>query len=143
MPILFCGEQLAGSADNDTGTIIELATPLSPSASTGSARPAPFRIAPATSGARRSLPISSITMGRVTAVKLPDNTFVTNKYDLIGQLTNTFGSRTYPVAYTFDAQGRMKTMKTWQSYAANSGAAVTTWKYDAYRGWLTNKTYDG
>ena len=83
------------------------------------------------------------SMGRVLATKLPDNTFVTNKYDLIGQLTNTFGSRTYPVSYTFDAQGRMKTMTTWQNYSGNSGAATTTWSYDQYRGFLTGKTYDG
>ncbi len=51
-------------------------------------------------------------MGHVIATKLPDNTYVTNEYDVTGLLTNTFGSRTYPVAYTYDAQGLMKTMKT-------------------------------
>jgi YD repeat-containing protein len=51
-------------------------------------------------------------LGRVIASKLPDNTYVTNMFDVTGLLTNTFGSRTYPVAYTYDAQGRMKTMKT-------------------------------
>src|SRR5439155_27085402 len=58
-----------------------------------------------------------------------------------GLLTNTFGSRTYPVAYTYDAQGRVKTMTTWTSYAGPSGAATTPWNYDLYRGWLTNKVY--
>src|SRR5438105_11859173 len=37
----------------------------------------------------------------------------------------------------------MKTMKTWQNYAGNSGSATTTWSYDQYRGFLTGKTYDG
>ncbi len=60
----------------------------------------------------------------------------------MGLLTNTFGSRTYPVSYSYDAQGRMKTMKTYKNFAANSGVATTTWNYDAYRGWLTNKVYD-
>src|SRR4029077_18319225 len=59
-----------------------------------------------------------------------------------GLLTNTFGRRTYPVAYTYDVQGRVKTMKTWQNFSGNSGTATTTWNYDLYRGWLTNKTYD-
>src|SRR6266542_2440601 len=34
-------------------------------------------------------------------------------------------------------------MKTWQNYSGNSGTATTTWNYDAYRGFLANKTYDG
>ena len=72
---------------------------------------------------------------------LPDLTSVTNKYDLTGLLTNTFGSRTYPVAYTYDAQGRMKTMTTWTAFANSLGAATTIWNYDGYRGWLTNKAY--
>lgn len=83
------------------------------------------------------------SMGRVCKTTLPDSTSVTNRYDVTGLLTNTFGSRTYPVAYSYDAQGRMKAMKTWQNFAANSGTAITTWNYDIYRGWLTNKTYDG
>ena len=32
-------------------------------------------------------------------------------------------------------------MTTWQNYAANNGQAVTQWKYDGYRGFLTNKVY--
>ena len=47
------------------------------------------------------------------------------------------------MAYAFDAQGRMKTMTTWTNYAAGHGAATTTWNYDLYRGWLSNKTYNG
>ena len=39
------------------------------------------------------------------------------------------------------SQGRMKTMKTWQSFSGNSGTAITTWNYDAYRGWLASKDY--
>ncbi len=35
----------------------------------------------------------------------------------------------------------MKTMKTWQNFAGNSGTATTTWHYDPYRGWLTNKVH--
>ena len=31
-------------------------------------------------------------------------------------------TRTYPVEYTYDAQGRMRTMKTWQDFGNCSGA---------------------
>lgn len=37
----------------------------------------------------------------------------------------------------------MKTMTNWSAFATLEGARVTTWNYDIYRGWLTNKTYDG
>jgi RHS repeat-associated protein len=72
---------------------------------------------------------------------LPDGTTVTNRYDVNGLLTNTSGSRTYPVAYSYDYAGRLKTMTTWRD-AANSGtAAITTWNYDTNRGWLASKQY--
>ncbi len=83
------------------------------------------------------------TMLRATNIVQPDNTSVTNRYDVTGLLTNICGSRTYPVAYTFDAQGRMKTMTTWTNFAGRLGAATATWNYDVYRGSVTNKTYDG
>ena len=82
------------------------------------------------------------TMGRVWKTTLPDNTSVTNEFFATGLLKKSSGSRTYPVEYTYDFAGRMKTMKTWQGFAANSGAAVTTWNYNQYRGWLDNKRYD-
>src|SRR5258708_37056720 len=34
-------------------------------------------------------------------------------------------------------------MTNWTSFSTGAGARVTTWNYDVYRGWLTNKTYDG
>ena len=68
---------------------------------------------------------------------------MTTEYLLTGELKKTYGSRTYPVEYTYDYSGRMKTMKTWQDYTGNSGTATTTWNYDPYRGWLTSKTYQG
>ena len=81
------------------------------------------------------------SMRRLIKTILSDNTSVTNFYAPSGLLTNTCGSRTYPVAYTYDYAGRMKTMTTWTNFAASTGAAVTTWNYDAYRGFLTNKAY--
>jgi RHS repeat-associated protein len=79
--------------------------------------------------------------GRVFKTTYPDSTIVTNEYFLTGERKKTFGSRTYPVEYTYDAQGRMLTMKTWKDFAGNTGTATTTWKYDGYRGFLTNKVY--
>jgi len=80
-------------------------------------------------------------MGRVIQAVLSDNTSVTNVYYPNGLLEETCGSRTYPVAYTYDYAGRMITMTTWTNFATSSGAATTTWNYDLYRGLLTGKTY--
>jgi RHS repeat-associated protein len=80
-------------------------------------------------------------MGRAVGTQSPDGTTVTNFYSPAGLRTKTYGSRTYPVEYTYDPQGRMLTMKTWQSYAAPSGAAITTWNYHQTRGWLASKDY--
>jgi RHS repeat-associated protein len=78
---------------------------------------------------------------RATGTLLPDGTTVTNEFYLNGLRKKAWGSRTYPVEYTYDYAGRMKTMKTWQNFAANSGTALTTWNYDSGRGWLANKRY--
>jgi RHS repeat-associated protein len=78
-------------------------------------------------------------MGRIWKVGLPDNTSVTNEYFTTGDLYKTYGSRTYPVQYIYDAQGRLTNMTTWQNYPT-SGAANSSWLYDA-RGFLTNKIY--
>lgn len=82
---------------------------------------------------------TSLRLGRVVQ---PDSTSVTNEYYATGSLKKTYGSRTYPVEYTYDYAGRMKTMKTWQNFSAGSGTATTTWNYDAYLGWLENKRYN-
>jgi len=82
------------------------------------------------------------SMGRVLRTTLPDGTTVTNEFTLKGEVRKVSGSRQYPVEYTYDPQGRMKTMKTWQNFAGNSGTATTTWNYDAHRGFLASKRYD-
>ena len=58
-----------------------------------------------------------------------------------GQVATNWGSRTYPVAYTYDHAGRMATLTTWTNFADAAGAAVTTWLYDSQTGMLTNKVY--
>lgn len=79
--------------------------------------------------------------GRLAQTTLPDATTVTQEYYPTGQLKKTSGSRTYPQAFTYDAQGRLKTLTTWQDYSGNLGQAVTTWNYHPLRGWLTSKAY--
>jgi RHS repeat-associated protein len=81
-------------------------------------------------------------MGRATSIAQADGTTVNNVFSLRGELLRTSGSRTYPVGYSYEAQGRMKTMTNWSTFSSSTGARVTTWHYDAQRGWMTNKVYD-
>jgi YD repeat-containing protein len=67
--------------------------------------------------------------GRLLGSQLPDGTYTTNSYYATGWLAASSGSRTYAVGYSYDAQGRMKTMTNW----GQAGAEVTTWSYDQYR----------
>jgi YD repeat-containing protein len=69
------------------------------------------------------------------------STSVTNEFYTNGLLKKTTGSRTYPEQYMYNAQGRRTNTTTWQDYGGGTGAAVTTWLYDGYRGFLTNKVY--
>ena len=71
----------------------------------------------------------------------PDGTSTTNTYHATGERQRTSGSRTYPVEYTYDHAGRMKTLKTWHNFANDTGAALTTWNYSAARGFLLAKQY--
>jgi RHS repeat-associated protein len=80
--------------------------------------------------------------GRPDLVTLPDATVVNTTYWPTGATKRTWGSRTYPTEYTYDPQGRVKTLTTWQDFATAAGAAVTTWNYNAQRGWLDNKRHN-
>jgi hypothetical protein len=53
---------------------------------------------------------------RVWQTLLPDNTVQTNTYYLTGQTKHVAGSREYPVEYTYDYAGRLKTQTTWRDY---------------------------
>ena len=81
-------------------------------------------------------------MGRITKTTYSDGTSLTNEYYATGHLKRRTGSRAYPVEYTYDPQGRMTTMITWQNYADDSGKANTSWQYNSKRGFLTKKLYD-
>jgi RHS repeat-associated protein len=80
-------------------------------------------------------------MGQVWRVVLPDASSVTNLYWPSGELKQTSGSRTYPVRYAYDRQGRMTGMTNWSDFALASESRATTWSYHPVRGWLTGKTY--
>ncbi len=81
--------------------------------------------------------------GRVVTVTHPDTTQTFTTYWPTGAVKRTWGSRTYPSEYAYDAQGRLKTLTTWQNFATTTttGAAVTTWNYSPTRGWLLNKRH--
>ncbi|MBX3737165.1 MAG: RHS repeat-associated core domain-containing protein [Candidatus Didemnitutus sp.] len=79
--------------------------------------------------------------GQQSTVTAPDGGVVTTTYWPTGQVKRTSGSRTYPVEYAYDSQGRLKTLTTWRNYAGNSGTAVTTWNYSPTRGLLANKRH--
>lgn len=81
--------------------------------------------------------------GRATRVIHPDGSVVTNEYTWLDLVTRTYGSRTYPVGYGYDRQGRMTSMTNWSGFdlTSPSGARVTTWSFNTYRGWLDNKRY--
>ncbi len=83
------------------------------------------------------------SMMRPYSVIQPDGTTINSVYLLSGELAKQYGSRTYPVGYSYDYAGRLKTMTNWSNFSGNSGARVTTWNYDSYRGFLAGKTYDG
>jgi RHS repeat-associated protein len=100
-------------------------------------------VMPTVNGVAQSTFYYPDSMGRVFATFLPDSTWVTNKYNAKGELQQTYGSRTYPVGYGYDAQGRMTKMTNWTSAASGAGTRVTTWNYDQYRGFLASKVYDG
>ncbi len=79
--------------------------------------------------------------GRLETVTRSDGGVVSLSYWPNGLKRRVAGAGTYPVEYRYDAQGRMKTLTTWQDYAGDTGRAVTTWDYDAQRGWLNAKRY--
>jgi RHS repeat-associated protein len=78
------------------------------------------------------------TTGRRTAVTDALSNTTYTAYDPEGRVIATWGA-TYPVAYAYDAYGRMVVMATFR----NEGGAgdQTQWLYDEATGLLTNKVY--
>jgi RHS repeat-associated protein len=80
------------------------------------------------------------SMGRRTQTIMPDGGVVTNSYSLRGELMSQSGARTYPVTYTYTGESRLNTMSTYRNGIGGS-ADVTTWNYDANRGFMASKEY--
>ena len=82
--------------------------------------------------------------GRKNRETEPDNQDLYSSYTLKGQLEQTWGARAYPTKYTYDAQGRIRTLTTRQGgtdWVNATGIALTTWNYYATSGLLENKRY--
>ena len=79
------------------------------------------------------------TRGRQEQVIQPDGSSVFFEYFDTGEIKKSHGSRTYPVEFNYDSQGRIKTMTTWQDFTGLTGAATTTWNYNPNRGLLISK----
>src|SRR5207245_1487803 len=96
-----------------------------------------------TAPAAQTTTTRSDSMLRPYEIIYPDSATVTTEYHLTGEIKRRYGSRIYPVGYGYDYAGRQKYMTNWSSFASQSGPRITTWNYDPYRGWLTNKVYAG
>jgi RHS repeat-associated protein len=79
------------------------------------------------------------SMGRVTTTTLADNSEVIAEYFLTGALKKQSGSQVPTTEYTYDSQGRKKTMLT----TGQAGPATTHWNYEITTGWLSGKSYPG
>ena len=86
------------------------------------------------------VPQEQLGAGQVQSVTAADGGVTTRQYDLLGRVIRVSGSRTYPVAYGFDAYGQLETITTWQNYAGDQGQAVTRMAYEASTGLLLSKT---
>ena len=76
-------------------------------------------------------------LGRKKLQTEPDKGQIQTLYWPAGEVKSLRGVRTYPQEYTYDSQGRLKTLTTHGA----SGAAVTTWNYDGQSGQMTGKVY--
>jgi RHS repeat-associated protein len=94
---------------------------------------------PGTGQSAQTTTSSFDNLGRVWKIVQPDGSSVTNEYWSAGQLKRTYGTRTYPVGYSYDSQGRITSMTNWTTFASGAGARVTTWTYEQYRGFLLGK----
>ncbi|MGH8018547.1 MAG: hypothetical protein ACREIA_09690, partial [Opitutaceae bacterium] len=80
-------------------------------------------------------------LDRVTTITLPDDTVQFHSYYPTGETRREWGAKQYPSDYTYDAQGRLATMTTWQDAAGAQGGATTRWTYHPGRGTLMHKIY--
>jgi hypothetical protein len=68
-------------------------------------------------------------LGRVYQTDKPDGSSVFTVFTSAGQVAKSWGSGgsdTYPTEYTYDTQGRMKTLKTWKDFNAAAGTGLSS-----------------
>ncbi|MDI6774918.1 MAG: RHS repeat-associated core domain-containing protein [Verrucomicrobiota bacterium] len=80
------------------------------------------------------------SMGRRVKTILPDGGEVFYSFNSLGEMTNQYGARAYPVSFTYTDQGRLATLSTYRN-GMTGAADVTTWQYDTNRGWMSAKVY--
>ncbi|MCC6321133.1 MAG: RHS repeat-associated core domain-containing protein [Phycisphaerales bacterium] len=86
--------------------------------------------------------------GRVTNVNHGTGKDTVTKYFPTGEVKEVSGFGANPVRYVYDDHGRLSELHTFKTGPTTpggtsgwAGEAVTTWNYDAARGWLTSKDY--
>jgi len=96
---------------------------------------------PGTGDAPQTTSFSYDSLGRLESITRPDGMVESRSYLPSGELSSQYGARVFPVAYGYDSQGRITSMTNWTSFTTGSGERVTSWIYDGYQGFLTNKVY--
>ena len=79
------------------------------------------------------------SMGRRASITKPGSRTIDYTYHPTGEIATVSGADTYPQSYTYDALGRMKTLTTYKAHP--NEPEVTTWGYDALRGFMTTRTF--
>jgi RHS repeat-associated protein len=75
--------------------------------------------------------------GLTTTRTAPDGPVTTTSYYRTGEPATVSGGRTYPISYTYDHAGRVKTLTT--QVGVQASAATTTWLYEPTTGRLHQK----
>ncbi len=82
--------------------------------------------------------------GHLISETQPDGGVKRYKYNKKGEKVFEYGTRTNPVKYEYDAQGRMIKMWTHKDFSGDPGSpgtgALTQWTYNQYTGSLKEKT---
>jgi len=73
---------------------------------------------------------------RIDSIQFTDGSSQNFTFAPTGETTSQSGTETYNISYTYDSQGRPKTMTT----QGTAGSETTTWNYSPTRGFLTSKT---
>ncbi len=108
---------------------------------TSATTPSPDGVAPA-----QTTQTEYDNQGRVIKVTYPDLSTDHTEYYKTGQVSKRYGSRTTPIEYGYDTQGRMIWMVTWSDFdfvtgQGISGSRQTSYDYNDHFGTLSEKLY--